>query len=155
MNRCACVREGRITDDALPYPRSIAPYGMDGYLADRDCPVCAGGGRVVTRRCGHVEAQDHRDGSTPEEAATKLCLACWATEHARQQAQEEREERILDAGKRAMAYMHARYGPVPRGDHPETGEPLADKWHEKLGLLIDFQTFDPDAPDFTPEDGKL
>lgn len=105
---CRCLRVGRISDADLPYPRSIAPYGLDGWLADRDCRICGGTGwpRISNQA-------------------------------------------MLDAGKRAMEYMHARYGPVHQGFHPETGEPLADAWHEKLGLLIDFQTFSPEE-DGTP-----
>jgi D-inositol-3-phosphate glycosyltransferase len=41
---CFCLRQGHITDEYLSYDRPIAPYGLEGYIADRDCKICAGTG---------------------------------------------------------------------------------------------------------------
>jgi len=57
---------------------------------------------------------------------------------------EEMRARKLAAGKAALAHMYARYGPPPRG-FDEEGEERADAWNAKLGLLIDFQTFELDG----------
>lgn len=43
---CFCLRVGKITDEDLPYDRTIAPYGLDGLLANRNCNSCRGAGRL-------------------------------------------------------------------------------------------------------------
>jgi len=44
---CSCVVEGSIVSDNLPYMRPIEPYGMNGVVANRDCQLCGGTGRVI------------------------------------------------------------------------------------------------------------
>lgn len=45
---CSCLRYGKITDDEIPYNRAIAPYGLNGLLANRDCDLCQGAGRLIS-----------------------------------------------------------------------------------------------------------
>lgn len=47
---CGCVRLGHVTDDDPVYPRPIAPYGLDGYIANRDCGHCNGTGYRTSLR---------------------------------------------------------------------------------------------------------
>lgn len=46
---CCCAVTGRITDDPMPYERTTAPYGLDGWLANQECRLCYGTGRVAVK----------------------------------------------------------------------------------------------------------
>lgn len=45
---CSCLRYGKITDDEIPYNRTIAPCGLNGLLASRDCDLCRGTGKLIS-----------------------------------------------------------------------------------------------------------